>query len=227
MTFDAIKSRTFRVKYRSHDGCLFTGTALIVDRGDDRYLVTAYHVVPDVYAPGLIGIFHNGQWNCEVFSVIGTGKERNDRTGPMDVAVLKLKSPLHHPLPQMQHVAIFSGQPRENSAVYSFGFPFEGSTSTEVTRESGVFIGLNIGGPCLRIKGRIMKGMSGGPVAVVAQGDPDQAAGILGIISEMPPSSADSGEALPIFEACDIRYAVDMIESPLGPHYKGSEETLT
>lgn len=211
VSLDAIKRRTLRTKYLNVRGELLTGTGFVAERKGYQYLVTAHHVVNGITPRGSIEIVDGGRRNTEVFSRVGVGAVDSAMSGEIDgevdVAVLKL----YRRLPQTAPVAMSSAGLTAGDTVYALGFPASQDDSVAVNVESGTFTGFDAEGQ-LCIDGQVAKGMSGGPVMFVPEGQTSAEPQIAGILAHIPTSPGSI--PLPLdFVAFDIQYAIELIDA--------------
>ena len=211
VVLDGMEPRTFPIRYHNEKGECLTGTAFVVERGGHEYLVTAHHVVNGITARGWVELFREGQWKDEVFARVGTGNALEIATGIVDVAVLKLGGGLIGPGPiTTSSAGLAAGQ-----GVWAIGFPASQASPPAVNVEIGTFTGFDREGRLL-IKGKAGTGMSGGPVVFSPEGQPPGELRIAGILAHIP-SSPCSVPLPPTVVACDIRYAIELIDAnPLG-----------
>ena len=204
VALDAIKRRTFRVEYHNVRGDDITGTAFVIERGDREYLVTAHHVVNGVLPCGSIVVFLEGQRSEECYTLVGTGTVEGSATDQVDVAVLKLERRLlQDGLVTMSSAGLAAGH-----AVYMLGFPASQSDSSAVHVEDGTFMGLDDEWRML-IEGPADKGMSGGPVVFVPEGEEPNEPKIVGILCDAQRPVTDPAT----IHTYDIRYAIELIDA--------------
>ena len=100
--------RIFRIKYENGVGTCFT-----IDEGNQRYLITAKHIVENIVDHDTVEIYYNNNWENLEVNLIGHGS-----TG-IDISVLTgdLSFSVDHPLPaSMAHLCY-------SQDVYFLGFP--------------------------------------------------------------------------------------------------------
>ncbi|MXX18041.1 MAG: trypsin-like peptidase domain-containing protein [Dehalococcoidia bacterium] len=203
---DAIKQRTFPVKYRNRDGDLMSGTAFVIDHQGKEYLVTAHHIVTDDAPSSRIEVFHGGKWIEEWYTLVGLGPVLSDRSSKVDVAVLKL----WNSLPTGASVAVSSAGLVDGQVVHILGFPTAKSAFSTVTVVTGTFTGFRDEESCMHFEAEATKGMSGGPVVFVPEGQSSSEPRIAGVVAHIP--STPCSVPLPsTMAAYDIRRAIDLI----------------
>ena len=210
MHLDAIEQRIFPVRFPSRTEGLIAGTAFMVDYGGQSYLVTAHHVVTDDSPFHWIDIFYEGKWTNEPYTLIGLGPEKGDRSSKVDVAVIK---PVNV-LPSGPPVEARSDGLVERRPVRIIGFPSQEANYPEVNVEVGVFTGHRDGDSCMFFEATATKGMSGGPIVFVPEGQPPSALRIAGVLAHVP-SSPCSVPLPATVAAYDIRWAISLIEDYL------------
>ena len=100
--------RTYRIEYRGRQGTCFT-----INEGNDRYLVTARHIVRGIGMYDIVKIYHNNEWKNLRVNLIGHGG------GTIDLSVLTgdLSFSVDHPFPASMKNLYYSQD------VYFLGFP--------------------------------------------------------------------------------------------------------
>ena len=103
-----VLQRIFRIKYGDRIGTCFT-----IDEGNQRYLITAKHIVENIADRDTVEIYYNGNWANLKTNLIGHG------SGDTDISVLTgdLSFSVDHPfLASMAHLCY-------SQDVYFLGFP--------------------------------------------------------------------------------------------------------
>lgn len=204
MTLDAIKGRTFRIRYQNDRGKTPVGTAFSVERGGHEYLVTAFHVV-DGIKPGWFLEVQEGTWKSYTYSIVGVGPARQDGCGDADVAVLRLRGSL----PSMRPVTASSDGLAIGQPVHILGFPSEGGGPSTLTTVTGLFQGIEDEDLGMVVEADVSEGFSGGPVVFVPEGQPSSEVRIAGVLVGKPRRAT----APPTAHAYDIRRALDLIDA--------------
>jgi S1-C subfamily serine protease len=108
MTTANVIHRVYRIKYKDRVGTCFT-----IDKGSQRYLITAKHIVKNMKDSDIIQIEFNNEWINREANLIGHGD------GSIDISVLTsdLSFSVDHPLPPSDAGLILSQN------VFFIGFP--------------------------------------------------------------------------------------------------------
>ena len=100
--------RVFRIEYGGRYGTCFT-----IDEGNDRYLITAKHIVEEIADCDIVKIYHDGKWKNVRVNLIGHGKRSVD----LSVLTGNLSFSVNYPLPANMGNLAYAQD------VYFLGFP--------------------------------------------------------------------------------------------------------
>ena len=179
------------------------GTAFFFYRNYQRYIVTALHVVPDIYANPIIEVFLDNKWNSLRVNVIRLGR------GAIDIAVLELPKP-----PRSNANSMVKSDIQYGDHIHFLGFPYGLSGGTVGATvfpipfvKTGIISGVikESGVTRLFFDGYNNPGFSGGPLAYMTP----SGLAVAGVVtSAFMAGTENTG----IGVALSINHAIDLID---------------
>lgn len=204
--------RTFRIKYKRRAGTCFTVT---VD--NEKYLITARHIVKEITGLDFVGIYHDGEWVRLAVNLIG-------HTSPLvDISVLTadLSFSSNAPMPASRD-DLFYGQD-----VYFLGFPHVvdvDQSSSEINRnfpipivKHPIFSGVGNDNHFF-VDGYGNRGFSGGPLVFKPINSKDYQ--VAGVIIKYDP------EITPVYET-ELEAKNDGSGKPPIGYFRGNSGIIT
>lgn len=211
-----------RVFHISNNG--YTGTCFTIEINNKQYIVTAKHIVQDIFHDTTLKIFHENSWKDIQIKLVGHAE------GDIDISVFTTNfqiSPTFKCIPSTKDISL--GQD-----TFFLGFPYQMGGMEELNDnfpipfiKKAILSSVNITSGLMYLDGINNPGFSGGPVIFQKKDDPNFR--IASVISgfrfnKEPLYSNDNLELNSFYEyntgiiiSYDIRYAIKLIENnPIG-----------